>query len=211
MTICATLFIPEADFIAVLNGPAVEYWTAMEDPVVRVIHIGKCGMALLSHAYLGLQAENIIVIVDELVDTLKHVVDITEELVAKSRTDLKDTMVAMSMDIQMPLQPRHCKCAYRDIAYYLEPREIILDFDDWDSAWEAFKRETPRPKDGYKSIDFKKWVRAEPRNGRYYTEGLRAAAAKKTQRWREEDIVASLRPTDFTKLADEVLNAAKAR
>ena len=120
---CETLIIIEAAFIMVLKHPAIKAWTAMEDPLMRVIHSGQCGLALLSHAYRDLQTEKIIVIVDEHVDRLKHV-DITEEVPAENRTALKDAMVAMSMDIQMSFQPRPCKCSYSDIPFVVSCTSI---------------------------------------------------------------------------------------
>ena len=37
----ASLASPEADFILVLNHPALESWISMEDPLMRVIHRGQ--------------------------------------------------------------------------------------------------------------------------------------------------------------------------
>ena len=52
-------------------------------------------------------------------------VDFTEELLADNMTELRDAMLATSMDIQMTFQPRLCNCAYRDIAYYLSCTSIV--------------------------------------------------------------------------------------
>ena len=60
-------------FIMVLNHPAKETWTAMEDPLMRVIHSGQCGLARCSHASCNLQGEKTTGIIDEHIDTLKHV------------------------------------------------------------------------------------------------------------------------------------------